>query len=135
MKKILCFVLILTLCLCLPACADARTTTESGVPMVFDKIVINITDDSMSPTFSDGDAVICEEVDPSTLKEGDIIAYWRVLDSSRVIEVHRITAIYDGGEALLFSTKGDHNSQADAQVVHSSNIVGIYVRKAFLGIF
>lgn len=89
----------------------------------------------MSPTLKAGDSIIVEPVDPSTLRSGDIIAYWTIINGERVLNTHRIVEIYDGGGFLIFATKGDNNNAMDALTVHESEIVGIYVRKAVLGIF
>ena len=123
MKKFLCLCLILALCLPLVACNQSQRTK------------IEITDDTMAPTFSTGDTVIYESVDPDTLKEDDIIAFWTVVNGQRCIVLHRITAIYDLGDNLGFQTKGDNNAEPDASVVHESNIVGKYIRKAIFNLF
>lgn len=142
MRKIACIFLLLTICLSLTACSAVGLYQEyvsasgSGVPVIFGQIVLDIQTDSMAPTFKAGDTIICEEVvDPSTLKVGDIITYWTVIDGQRILNTHRIVEIYDGGGYLIFATKGDNNTHVDSWTVHESEIVGKYVRKAFLGIF
>ena len=121
MKKFICLFLVLALCIPLIACDQKEQF----------KLVIET--DSMAPTFSAGDTVIYEAVDVKSLQVGDIIAFWVVEDGQRFVRVHRINEIYDGGENLIFQTKGDNNPQADANVVHESNILGKYVRKLIFG--
>ena len=123
MKKILCLCLVFAFCIGLVACSQSS------------RMKLEITDDSMAPTFSSGDTVVVEAVDPNDLAVGDIIAFWAVIDGQRMIVVHRITNIYDGGNFLAFSTKGDNNSQDDPSNVHESDIVGRYIRKAIFGSF
>lgn len=123
MKKILCLCLVLALCFTLMACDQSNRTK------------IKITYDSMAPVFTTGDTVIYESVDPDTLKVGDIIAFWAIVDSQRVVMIHRIVEIYDMGDNVSFQTKGDNNSQPDASPVHESNVLGKYVRKAIFGLF
>lgn len=123
MKKILCLCLVLALCFTLVACDQSNRTK------------IKITDDTMAPVFTTGDNVIYESVDPDTLKVGDIIAFWTIVDTQRVVMLHRITEIYATGDNLQFQTKGDNNSQPDASIVHQTDVLGKYVRKAIFGLF
>ena len=64
--------------------------------------------------------------DPSELRKDDIITYWTVINGERVLNTHRIINIYDGGNYLIFETKGDNNTNADPLTVHKSEIVGKY---------
>ena len=79
--------------------------------------------------------MIFEEVDPSTLRSGDIIAYWTVSGGERVLYTSRIVEVYDIGDALVFATRDDNRSDINPFTVHESEVVGKYVRKAFLGWF
>ena len=47
-----------------------------------------------------------------------------MINGERVLNTHRISEIYDGGGYLIFETKGDNNTVADALTVHESEIVG-----------
>lgn len=123
MNKWICICLVLALCLSLSACNQS------------DKFKLEITDHSMEPTFSKGDTIIYENVDPDTLEVGDIIAYWTLVDSERVVQVHRIVNIYDIGENRLYETRGDGNADSDPLPVHESNILGIYIRTLIFGFF
>ena len=124
MKKFLCLCLVLVLCLTLVACDQSN------------RVKVTMYDDSMSPTFSSGDQLIFENVDPSTLEIGDIIAYWAVIDGNRMIYVSRIHQIYMGSDAQpIFETKDDNKTNANPLIVHPSNVVGKYVREAIFGLF
>lgn len=125
MKQIFCVVLVVVLCFSLGGCA----TRGSGTT------VVEIATDSMAPTFSAGDRILCEAVDPAELEVGDIITYWTILDGNRVMVTHRIHQIYADGDTLFFSTIGDNNSMVDPMTVRESDIIGRYVRKLILGIF
>lgn len=138
MKKFLSVFLVLLLCVSLAACSPLDmykqySAASTGIPRVFGKIVLDIQTDSMYPTFNSGDSIICEEVDTKTLRTGDIIAYWTIINGERTINTHRIMEIYDGGGYLIFATKGDNNNSVDSMTVHESEVIGIYVRKAFMG--
>ena len=99
----------------------------SGVPSIFGFRPFSVQSDSMAPVFYQGDLVIDRAVsDPSTLKEGDIITFWTVINGQKVLNTHRIIAITDYGNYLYFDTKGDNNTIADTTGVHQNDIVGVY---------
>ena len=118
MKKIIGLLLATLLCLTLVSCAELKDGQQ----------IFEIVSDSMAPLFEAGDKIVCEPVDPTDLRAGDVIAYWTIIDGQRVVNVHRILNIYDGGNYLIFETKGDNNASADALTVHQNEIIGIYVR-------
>jgi len=101
------------------------STKGSGVPSLFGINVLSIQTESMYPTLEPGDLIFEKTVkDTSALAVGDVITYWTVIDGERVLNTHRITEIYDGGNYLIFQTKGDNNTIEDALTVHESEIVG-----------
>lgn len=104
------------------------TTSGNGEPPgIFGIKFLSIQTDSMYPKFKPGDLIIDTRVkDPSELRKGDIITYWTVINGERVLNTHRIVNIYDGGDYLIFETKGDNNTAADPLTVHESEIVGKY---------
>ncbi len=103
------------------------SSSGNGVPNILGVQLLSIQTDSMYPTLEPGDLVIDTPVkDPSTLRTGDIITYWTVIDGERVLNTHRIENIFDGGEYLIFETKGDKNTTVDPLTVHESEIIGKY---------
>ncbi len=103
------------------------STSGNGVPSIFGLRPFSIQTDSMYPTLKPGDLIIDRAVkDVSTLEKGDIITYWTVINGERVLNTHKIDAIFDGGGHLIFATKGDNSSFADEMTVHESEIVGKY---------
>lgn len=101
------------------------STSGSGVPSILGVRVFSVQTDSMYPTLNPGDLVFDVGVkDPGELEVGDIITYWTVIDGERVLNTHTIVQIYDGGNTLIFSTKGDNNDYDDPLTVHESEIVG-----------
>ena len=104
------------------------STSGNGVPSIFGRSILSIQTESMYPTLEPGDLIIDKAVkDTSTLKVGDIITYWTVIDGERVLNTHRIFEIYDGGSYLIFATKGDNNQ--DPLTVHESEVVGVYTTR------
>lgn len=103
------------------------STSGHGVPSIFGVSMLSIQTESMYPTLLPGDLIFDTPVnDAEELREGDIITYWTIINGERVLNTHRITGIYDGGDHLIFSTKGDNNSLEDSLTVHESEIVGKY---------
>lgn len=105
------------------------STSGNGVPSILGVRPFSIQTDSMYPTFEPGDLIISVAADSDELREGDIITYWTVINGERVLNTHRITDVYDGGTHLIFATKGDNNTTADALTVHESEVVGKYLFK------
>ena len=106
------------------------SASGNGVPSVLGLEFFSIQTDSMAPFLEAGDLAIGRVIkDKSTLRAGDIITYWTVINGERVLNTHRIEAIYDGGGFLIFGTKGDNNPSADPLTVHESEVVGKYVGK------
>ncbi|MBQ8611084.1 MAG: signal peptidase I [Oscillospiraceae bacterium] len=104
------------------------SASGNGVPSILGVEFFSIQTDSMSPTLEPGDLAIGRVIkDKSTLRSGDIITYWTVINGERVLNTHRIDAVYDGGGFLIFGTKGDNNPSADPLTVHESEVVGKYV--------
>ena len=106
------------------------SASGNGVPSVLGLEFFSIQTDSMSPFLEAGDLAVGRVIkDKSDLRPGDIITYWTVINGERVLNTHRIEAIYDGGGYLIFGTKGDNNPTADPLTVHESEVVGKYVAK------
>ena len=104
------------------------TKVGSGVPSVFGIRVFSIQSDSMLPTFAKGDLAIDKAVsNPKSLKKGDIITFWTVIQGERVLNTHRIVQVDDYGTYVSFTTKGDNNTIEDSMTVHQSEVVGKYL--------
>ena len=110
------------------------STSGNGVPSLFGIEILSIQTESMYPTLEPGDLIFDRRVkDTSTLKIGDIITYWTVIDGERVLNTHRIFQIYDGGNYRIYETKGDNNEAEDPLTVHEAEIVGRYNGKRLKG--
>lgn len=109
------------------------STSGSGVPSILGIRVFSVQTDSMYPTLSPGDLIFDTAVDPADLDVGDIITYWTVINGERVLNTHTIHEIYDGGNTLIFATKGDNNDYQDPLTVHESEIVGKYTEHRITG--
>ena len=85
--------------------------------------VFTVVSGSMEPTYSVGDLIYVKTVDPDSVKVGDPITF--VLNEDLVVATHRVVEI-DPAERE-FTTKGDANSNVDANPVHFNNLVGVPV--------
>ncbi len=80
----------------------------------------NVISPSMEPEYSVGDLIYVKEVDPSTIKVGDVITF--VVNEDLVVGTHRVVRI--DNEKKQFITKGDTNDTEDAPV-HFNNLIGV----------
>ena len=85
--------------------------------------------DSMSATdFDAGDLVLVKEVDPATLKEGDIIAYFSRSSASNgettTHKIRRLTADEDGEPGFI--TYGTTTDTDDEGIVTYGDVLGVY---------
>lgn len=92
-----------------------------------------VLSDSMSATdFSAGDMIVSKEVDPNTLREGDIITFYsQDTKSFGEIVTHKIREVkYDEeGNLLGFITYGTTTGTNDEALAEPSLIIGKYTRK------
>lgn len=86
--------------------------------------VFTVLSGSMEPTYHTGSLIYVKEVDPFTLKEGDVITF--MLDED-TIATHRIVGLVPDEQepsVLRFRTKGDANETEDGGLVHYKNVIG-----------
>ena len=83
--------------------------------------VFNVISGSMEPAYSVGDLLYVKEVDPDSVKVGDVITF--VLNEDLVVATHRVVAV--DSENRQFTTKGDANGAEDASPVHFNNLIGV----------
>lgn len=81
----------------------------------------NVISPSMEPKYSVGDLIYVKEVDPSTIKEGDVITF--LLNEELTVGTHRVVRV--DTEKQYFYTKGDANEIEDAEPVHFKNVIGV----------
>jgi signal peptidase len=85
---------------------------------------MTVESDSMKPTFSKNDLIICKEIDDlNSLKEGDVITFWTVIDGRRVKNTHRIVSVNVDEGSRSFVTRGDNNAVDDTSPAYASDII------------
>ncbi len=90
-----------------------------------------VNGDSSKGYFDAGDLALAKEVDPSTLKAGDIIAYssTNIENYGRTVThmIRRVTTDEDGNPG--FVTYGTSTNTDDAEIVTYSHVIGKYTGK------
>jgi len=81
----------------------------------------NVISPSMTPIYNVGDLIYVKEVDPTTIKEGDVITF--IVNEDLVIGTHRVIRV--DAEKKRFYTKGDANDIEDQDPVHFNNVIGV----------
>ena len=81
----------------------------------------NVISPSMEPVYSVGDLIYVKEVDPNTIKAGDVITF--LVNEDLVIGTHRVIRV--DAEKQHFYTKGDANQVEDQNPVHFKNVIGV----------
>ena len=108
---------------------------NNGVANIFGFIPMTVESDSMKPTFSKGDLIICKEIDDlNSLKEGDVITFWTVIDGQRVKNTHRIVEVEDNDGSRNFITRGDNNSVNDTSPAYSGDLIGKWTETKISGV-
>lgn len=104
---------------------------NNGVANLLGYIPLTVESDSMKPTFSKDDLIICKEVDDvKALKQGDVITFWTIIDGKRVKNTHRIAAVNEDGS---YTTRGDNNSVDDSISVYPADIIGKWTNTKIKG--
>ena len=115
-------VLILALLITIMVFSSGR---NNGVANLLGYIPMTVESDSMKPTFSKDDLIICKEVDDIyDLKEGDVITFWTIIDGKKVKNTHRIVTLNEFEGTRSFVTRGDNNNQDDTLPAYAGDIIG-----------
>ena len=106
------------------------TKSDDGVANLGGYSPMTVLSDSMVPTFTKGDLILVKnDFDVSELKEGDIIAFWTIIQNQKVINTHRIYEVVETNGLYQFVTKGDANAREDNILVSEGDIIGTYSTK------
>ena len=76
---------------------------------------------SMEPDIKVGDLIIAKKVNPSSIREGDVVTYKM---DSLVNVTHRVVEVFSSDNNVAFKTKGDANNIEDSDLVLGDNLVG-----------
>ena len=104
---------------------------ENGVPSLFGYTVASVQSDSMTGTFEEGDIILGKLADESTvIEKGDIVSFFDSQDGIKFVNTHRVTEVYQYGEAKFYETKGDKEGlEVDPYAKAHSEILSVYQGK------
>ncbi len=95
------------------------------VPFLFGGNSLIVLTGSMQPTLNPGDLIAIRPVAASEISVGDIVTFQPTSDDPTLI-THRVVSKGVGPEGIVFTTQGDNNDAADAQIV-AAQVQGIYM--------
>ncbi len=125
---------IIILLAALYAFTTLATKDDGSVANIAGFTPLAVQSESMSPTFEEGDLIIIQKCDPSTLQAGDVITFHTIIDNKYALNTHRIDSIAESNGARSYTTKGDNNAVTDQHIISDVDIVGKYVvRLPYLG--
>jgi len=85
-----------------------------------------IYSESMSPEFAPGDLVFIENIEKTSIAEGDIIQY---IGADKLSIIHRVIEVKNQGSGQCYVTKGDANTEIDPDPVMDDKVLGKAVFK------
>ena len=124
-------VVVMAVCMMIFTIISVNTFDRADRSLFGYKAFIVLSDSMKATDFGAGDLVLVKEVDPSTLKEGDIIAYQSSDDENygEVIthKIRRLTTDAEGDPGFI--TYGTTTDTDDENIVTYSFILGKYQTK------
>lgn len=115
-------ILILALLITIMVFSSGR---NNGISNLLGYIPMTVESDSMKPTFKKNDLIICKEVDDVySLKKGDVITFWTIIDGKKVKNTHRIVEVNEFENTRSFVTRGDNNNQDDTMPAYAGDVIG-----------
>lgn len=94
------------------------------IPSILGYRPMTILTGSMRPVLEPGDMIVARNVNPETIKKGDVLTY---IVSKDTLITHRVIEIVKRDENILFRTKGDANNVEDDILISSDKILGTMV--------
>ena len=78
---------------------------NNGTASLLGYIPLTVESDSMKPTFKKGDLITSKEIDDiNSLKKGDVITFWTLIDGKKVKNTHRIAEVLNDNGSVGFIT-------------------------------
>ena len=108
---------------------------SGGEPQLFGYQLKTVLSGSMEPGIQTGSIIAVKLAeDKTSFKEGDVITFFQ---EENLLITHRITEVVQGGDSVLYRTKGDNNNAEDMNAVLPDNVVAIYtgVTVPYVGYF
>ena len=100
---------------------------NNGTASLLGYIPLTVESDSMKPTFKKGDLITSKEIDDiNSLKKGDVITFWTLIDGKKVKNTHRIAEVLNDNGSVGFITRGDANNVDDTYTVYAGDIIALF---------
>jgi len=99
----------------------------------FNYRMFTVVSESMTPKYNIGDVLISKEVEPSKVKENDVISYLGTHGgfSDKVITHRVVGVLQDENGKYLYRTKGDANIVEDP-IVSEDQLYGVVVYRSMI---
>lgn len=129
------FLMLIVIIIAIGVSLVSLTSDNNGVSKIGKYMPLSVQTNSMEKTIYEGDFIIMEECDTSTLQKGDIIAYFATEQDQTIIKTHRIVEINKNGSSVSFITRGDNNEVDDYVPAFPGDVIGKWngVRIAYVG--
>ncbi|MBX9975506.1 signal peptidase I SipW [Cytobacillus firmus] len=117
---------VLFINLILMAFLVVSSKASGGEPQAFGYQLKTVLSGSMEPTFQTGSVIAVKPLsseESKSLKKDDVITFQA---SQEKLITHRIIAVTNSGDHVMYETKGDNNKTADMEPVLSENVRAIY---------
>ena len=121
------FIVVLILFSIIISISSITAKANNGVPDLFGYTPFSVQTNSMKPTISKGDYIFVEKCDAETLKVGDIVTFFTIIDGKRVVNTHRIVNVYTTGDMIEYQTQGDNketNPEPDEMLLSPGDVIG-----------
>lgn len=122
-------VVVLILLSIIISISSITAKANNGVPDLFGYSPFSVQTDSMNPTLSKGDYIFVEKCDAESLKVGDVVTYFTIIEGTRVVNTHRIVNVYNTNGTIQYQTQGDNketNPVPDERLLSTGDIIGKY---------
>lgn len=103
---------------------------QNKIVSIFGYSICYVVTGSMEPALAVGDAILIKKVSVQNINEQDIITYKSatgVLSGNFI--THRVIEKHILNDIITFTTKGDANTEEDAEVITEEKIYGVFVKK------
>lgn len=100
--------------------------TRSGeAPRVMGYSVFRVMTGSMEPTIQTDSLIAVKKIEPSQVKEGDIISFYSQDPAhGGAVNTHRVMSVEQNGDTWTYETKGDANQVVDQYPVSAEDLIG-----------
>lgn len=100
-------------------------TAPGKVPQIGGYTVLCVVTGSMAPTLETDTLIVVHKINPTEVKEGDIISFYSqdpALEGA--VNTHRVLSVRKENDICYYTTKGDANNVEDSYEASSEYLIG-----------